>query len=96
MTVTLFPLPLSPTMASVSPCVEVEADAVHRVGDPIHRVEFGHEVLDFQDARHRSISPHLLARRRRGSSTLRSQSPTRFKASDVITIAMPGRVASQG
>ena len=49
--VTDLPLPDSPTIASVSPAADREADAIDRARDRALGVEEGLQVLDFEQRR---------------------------------------------
>ncbi len=46
--VTDLPQPLSPTTASVSPCVQVERDAIDRVYCAFGDVKAGAQIFDFK------------------------------------------------
>ena len=60
--VTDLPQPDSPTIASVSPSLDLEGDAVDRAVDAVRRAEMGLQVLDLEQ-RHR-IRPSLLGHAR--------------------------------
>src|SRR5439155_1116091 len=70
---------------------DVEGDAVDGVHDPTARPELDAQVLH----RQQGLSVQTLPRSF-GSSASRSASPIRLKPSTVITIAMPGKIASRG
>ena len=85
--VTDLPQPLSPTIASVSPALDVERDAVDRAVHAVRRAEMGLQVFDLEQ-RHRSHQSRFAMR---GSSASRSPSPSRFTASTVTDRKIAGK-----
>ncbi len=88
--VTLLPQPDSPTMASVSPACDLEADAVDRAHDPVAGVELRLQILDAQQGLGVRSHPYM-RRARRGSSASRMPSPSRLTDSTVSDRKMPGK-----
>src|SRR5207247_6008133 len=66
------------------PRPDAEADAVHRLHEPVLGVEMDGEVADLEQGAHRTP-------RSRGSRRSRRVSPTRLKASTVSMMAKPGQ-----
>ncbi len=84
--VTDLPQPLSPTIASVSPGVDMERDAVDRAVDAVRRAKMRLQVFDLEQ-RHRVYSPLAM----RGSSASRRPSPSRLTASTVTDRKAAGK-----
>ena len=90
--VTLLPQPDSPTIPSVSPGAMSNEIAVDGVDGAAARPELDAQVLDSRAAaRARSAGPCSF-----GSRASRRPSPIRLKPSTEITIATPGKTASNG
>ena len=87
-TVTDFPHPDSPTIASVRPRSSASETPAHRLHDAAVGGELDAQVADLEQAH----STDLI----RGSSASRSPSPSRLKASTVTLIAAAGKRNSCG